>query len=315
MKRFVAGTAIIILLILAIGAGWLWKSGKLGGTDYDYRFVVMGDSRGSGDIINEKILRGIMGKLKEVKGQPEFILFSGDMVSGNTDVAKELAQWNKVTQEYYPAQKFFPALGNHEHDETIFSNAFQHLPNEQLQGYQKSAYYFDYGNARFITLNTERKEPYYNVVKKEQLIWLESLLKDNGKNQVFVQFHYPAFPVGQHFGESLDGMPAQRDELWSILDKYKVTAVIVGHEHNYNRRTIDSSFSANGFTFRNNIQQITVGGAGAPLNNKVKDNKGVSVGPINTYHYMVVDVKGTKSRFTVYDQLGNKIDQFEVEKP
>ena len=77
-------------------------------------------------------------------------------------------------------------------------------------------------------------------------------------------FHVPAYPMGAHYGGSLDRNPTQRDALWKILDENNVTAVFVAHEHNYNRRLIDKKFFNTATTkFNNAIYQLTTGGAGA----------------------------------------------------
>jgi hypothetical protein len=207
----------------------------------------------------------------------------------------------------------YPALGNHEHDESIFSKVFNYLPSEQLSGYKRTAYYFDYGNSRFITLNTERKtSDGAHYISSAQRQWLENVLKNSGKTHHFVQYHYPAYPIGAHYGNSLDESPSNRDALWDILDKYNVTAVLVGHEHNYNRRKIDASFNGSGYTFNNSINQVTLGGGGAPLTTLNKDPRNVVVGPVGKYHYMVVDIADNTASFKVYDNNNQQIDSFSV---
>ena len=117
-----------------------------------FRFVVIGDSQGSSKGINETLLRGLLQQVKGLSAQPGFILFTGDQVEGGSHVRKELADWKNIVDDYYPITSYYPTLGNHEDDKTIFSDAFNHLPNEQLPGYKRTAYYFDYGNSRFIVV-------------------------------------------------------------------------------------------------------------------------------------------------------------------
>jgi Icc protein len=280
-----------------------------------FRFAVMGDSRGSSNGINEVTLRALLDKVKALKPLPEFLLFTGDQVVGGSDVGKQLGAWKNLVDNYFPMTSVYPTLGNHEHDENIFTESFPALPKEQLPGYGKTVYAFDYGNSRFITLNSDRKNAAgHYVVDEQQRAWLENQLKTNNKKHVFVQVHVPAYPVGAHLGSSLDAEPASRDALWSLFDKYKVTAVLVGHEHNYNRRKVDSSFDGSGFHLENTIYQLTIGGAGAPLYNESKETKQVVVGPKASYHYMIVDVDGSKATFKVYDLQQNEIDSFTVER-
>lgn len=280
----------------------------------NFRFVVMGDSRGATDGINETTLRALLQRVKDFPAQPKFILFSGDQVEGGHNLDTELANWKAVVGDYYPINKYYPSLGNHEKDESVFSDAFDYLPNEQLPGYKRTAYYFDYGNARFIVMNSERKDENGKyVISFTQRAWLEGLLKNSRKTHNFVMFHAPPYPIGAHVGNSLDGNPAERDALWDVLDKYNVTAVFVGHEHNYNRRLVDSSFSTESHAFNNKIYQLTLGGAGAPLNSSAVSTKGVIVGPLAVYHYMVVDISGSLALFKVYDENNNELDSFSVD--
>lgn len=275
-----------------------------------FRFVVMGDSRGQwGDAVNEATLRKLLEQLKKRKPQPNFVLFTGDQIKGS-NVDLELAQWKEIVDDYFPLQQYYPTLGNHENDEKLFSKHFPHLPKDQLPGYQRTVYSFDYQNARFIVLNSNRmddKDRY--IVDVEQRNYLENKLKGSHQAYHFVMLHVPAYPSSVHYGKSLDAKPAERDAFWGLLDRYKVSAVFVGHEHNYSRRAVDSSFSSQ---FQNQVYQLTVGGAGAPLYAKVKDRKNIISGPKAVYHYMVVDVNAGQAEFKVYDIDNNQIDHFLV---
>lgn len=289
-----------------------------GGADEEskpFRFVVMGDSRGNVKGTNEAVLRNLLQKVKGLSPVPGFILFTGDMVTGGANLDSQLETWKDLVDDYFPMTSVYPALGNHEHNEPIFSGAFSSLPKESLAGYGKTVYSFDYENARFITLNSDRqnKDSRY-VIDENQRNWLEQQLKSSGNKQVFVQFHMPAYPVGAHLGSSLDGDPASRDALWALLDRYRVTAVFVGHEHNYNRRLVDSSFDGNGHHFGHAIYQLTLGGAGAPLYSESQDSRQVVAGPKVSYHYMIVDVAGKRVSFKAYDLQQNEIDSFTVER-
>ncbi|NDI36103.1 DNRLRE domain-containing protein [Chengkuizengella sediminis] len=311
-KNLIILLATIFILSLFIS----WKSiNETDAATTSFRFVVMGDSRGSSDGINETTLRSLLTEVESLPIQPEFIFFTGDQVMGGSDVAQELSDWNDLVDDYFPLNKIYPALGNHEDDETIFSNSLTHLPTNQLEGYQRTSYYFDYGNARFITLNSNRKDQNGNyIIDSVQRTWLESILEKSGKTHHFVQFHVPAYPIGAHYGKSLDANREQRDALWDIFDEYNVSAVMTGHEHNYNRREIDSSFNATGYRFENSIYQVTIGGAGAPLSTTNRDSQNVEIGPIASYHYMVVDVVDEIAKFNLYDMNSNLIDSFEVKR-
>ena len=269
-----------------------------------FRFIVMGDRSSN----NENEFRMVFEKIKNLPVQPQFILFVGDLIFGQ-NISSELRAWKDIVNDYYPIPQVFPAFGNHDRDESIFSQMFPHLPNEQLPGFQRTVYYFDVDNTRFIVLNSNRKDSNGRyIIDSRQRNWLEGLLKNNGKTHTFVMFHVPAYPIGHHYGESLDANPEERDALMSILDKYNVTATIVGHEHNYNRRLIDHSFSSNNRTFENFIYQLTIGVSGASKSMSVTDSRNVVVGPAGEQHYLIVDIIEDWSIFTVNDINNNQLD-------
>jgi hypothetical protein len=285
-----------------------------------FRFVVIGDSRGansSDESVNETVLRGIFKQIKQLPRQPSFILFTGDAVKGGSNLEEQLTGFRSLVEEYYPMPLFYPAIGNHENDISTFSKVFFHLPDESVKGQQKTSYYFDYGNARFITINSNRTGK--NREEDElQYAWLQQVLESNDKTHVFVQFHHPAYPITkQSYGTSLDRNGQMRDKIWDLLQKYNVDAVFVGHEHHYARRLVDRSFNANGFSFDNAIYQITSGGGGGPFNQKdpVIDVRNVSPGPVWKFHFLVVDVKGEKVEFQAIDNAGKPIDIFSVTRP
>jgi hypothetical protein len=309
---------IAVILVLALVAGLLFffnqpTSYQELGVEKQFRFVVMGDSRGDTTPVNEKRFSELMQNISQLSNEPKFILFAGDMVSGRGDIKENLSMWKKIANQYYPINKIYPAIGNHDGSEQTFSDIFRNLPMEQLKGYKRTAYYLDYGNSRFIVLNSNRKDKHGSyVIDDQQLAWLERLLKNSRKTHSFVMFHVPAYPMGAHYGSSLDRNPTQRDALWAILDKHKVTAVFVAHEHNYNRRIIDKNFNTEAAQYKNGIYQLTLGGAGAPLSDRSADNKNIVAGPYKKYHYMTVDIIGGLAVFNVYDINDNLIDSFEV---
>ncbi|ADL51710.1 metallophosphoesterase family protein [Clostridium cellulovorans] len=278
-----------------------------------FRIVVLADSSRPSVAINIPMLRTLLSNIKGMSLQPNLIFFVGDMVYGGSKVNEQLEEWKRIFQEYYPLSMLYPVLGSHENNEAAFSNAFPYLPNEQLQSYQRSVYYVDYDNTRFIILNSDRTAKNYSyTIRAEQREWLRNLLAGSDKKYHFVFFHVPAFPTGHHYGESLDGSPADRNALWSILDEYKVTAVFVGHEHNYCRRLIDKTFSTNDFPIKNSIYQITTGGAGSSLNAHITNAENAIIGPLGLYHYCVLDIKNSGVSMQVYDKENNLIDSCSI---
>lgn len=281
-----------------------------------FRIVILADSSRPAVAVNTQLLRTLLSHIKGLSPQPKFMIFVGDMVYGGSKVNEQLEDWKELIEEYYSVTKVYPVLGSHENNETAFSNAFSYLPNEQLQGYQRTVYYFDYENARFIVLNSNRRGSSCGyAIDAKQRAWLKTTLDGSDKKYNFVFFHVPAFPTGHHYRESLDASPDDRNALWSILDHYNVTAVFVGHEHNYCRRLIDKSFTTDGLLVQNSIYQITTGGAGSSLNAHITNIKNAIVGPLAVYHYCVLDINDSGVSLQVYDKENNLIDSCSIYPP
>jgi len=145
----------------------------------NFRFAVLGDSRGRTSQINKEVFGRLLNNINKIH-HPKFILFGGDMILGrstkgvNTDtqfIFDKLTEWKNFVKDIFPQvnlKRFlYPAIGNHDvsnaqivqESERAFNEVFNYLPSgtngiEMLKGYGKTVYYFDYANSRFIVLNT-----------------------------------------------------------------------------------------------------------------------------------------------------------------
>jgi hypothetical protein len=181
--------------------------------------------------------------------------------------------------------------------------------DNQLTGYNKTVYSFDYDNSRFIMLNSNHVGSGFNhKIDTAQRVWLTPLL--SGKTHYFIFFHEPAYPTGNHIGSSLDVFTTDRDAFWQLLDNANVSIAFVGHEHFYTRRHVDSSVNS---TYHNYIYQVTTGTCGAPI--YTYSNPAVDVPPISQYHFAVVDVSGGDATVHVYRDDGiTQLDNFTVSR-
>jgi len=283
----------------------------------DFRFVVIGDSQGNQHGVDVKILYKILQQVSSLDPQPDFLLFTGDLTEGDGDSNEELHYWREMVTDFYDISMLYPAMGNHEPEEKTFARVFSHLPDNGPPGFHRTAYMFDYGNSRFICLNSNRS----HKISGDQKEWLIKHLQHayiSEKKHLFVYFHHPAYPVGRHLGSSLDYHSYYRNVFWQIIDSYEVDLVFCGHEHNYSRRHINSAMDdeldGKKFVYKHDIYQIICGGGGAKLNNEAYSMKNVEVGPIKSYHYVVVDVEDHAVDVNVYDLDGDSLDAFSLDQ-
>ncbi|HEY3235586.1 MAG TPA: metallophosphoesterase [Polyangiaceae bacterium] len=213
--------------------------------DQPFSFVVLGDNRGEEGGKPRPVFLKILAEVNQTDAR--FVLSTGDMIAGySEDPSATPRQWQGY-QETLRGFKVptFPSPGNHD-----IWNAESGRLYRKLWG--PTYYAFDYGSARFISLDTE-SEP--SRIGGAQLEWLTKQLRTADKRQVFLYFHKPLFPVDGHVGSSLDEHPEQRDRLHQLLVQHRahIKAVFQGHEHLYSHEE------------RDGIHYYITGGAGANL--------------------------------------------------
>jgi hypothetical protein len=192
--------------------------------------------------------------------------------------------------------------GNHDRTgEEKADSAWQevfNLPTNGPAGYSELTYSFDFKNSHFVILDSEKPEE--RLINGEQRSWLERDLSRNKKEKTFVFFHEPAYPVSNKITESLDANPGERDALWAILNKYKATAVFVGHEHIHSRRKI------------NNLYQFGFGNTESFNHDLPKP--GVAEYSYQGQHFGLVEIKDSQITVKVYSVDGKILNSFIFEK-
>lgn len=289
-----------------------------------YRFVVMADSRGRDDGINERILRDLLKQISKLDPLPEYIVYPGDLVSGSRSperLRSQLEKFKSVFTSYFPIEMFLPTVGNHEvgsvpvdlEREKVFAEVFsEYTPDGQLRNYNRTVYYVDLGPIRLILLNSYHYQESFRITGR-QLEWFDAVSKAHGQHK-FVFVHGPAYPTGAHIGSSLDRYPEERDRFWKVVDDNYIDIVFPAHEHNYSRRLIDSSFSTRRYQYNRDVYQVVTGGGGAPLRDAYSSKKGVIVPPVPEYHFVVVDVEDNLIMVHAISYEGRTIDQFTLSK-
>lgn len=211
--------------------------------DDSFTFAIIGDTqRFTAGNVNGNFQK-VSASISKLK--PDMAVAVGDLISGcegKSSDATDYANWKKVLGTL--AAKTYAVQGNHDRVsdgkscDRLWQNTFS-FPTNGPAGFSEMVYSFDIQNSHFVMLDSDN--PDAHQVNEYQRAWLEQDLAKNKKEDVFVFFHEPAFPVSSKIDESLDMQASQRNSLWQILDKYNVTAVFNGHEHIVSRRKIDSS--------------------------------------------------------------------------
>lgn len=215
-----------------------FHSGK-DGSFTSYHFVAMGDHRPDPKRLDAHT--SVAALVRQL--DPEFILDTGDL----TLTGHQVDDWNP--QFFMPEKHvlsracIFPVIGNHESNGERYLEYF-HLPTQNSNS--ERYYSFDYANAHISALDTTTSFTTATL----QYDWLVAdLEKNQDKTWRFVVMHNPPFSSGSGHGSD----PLVREALVPLFEKYRVSVVFAGHDHDYERGLV------NGITY------IVTGGGGAPL--------------------------------------------------
>ncbi|MBI4877184.1 MAG: metallophosphoesterase [Acidobacteria bacterium] len=250
-----------------------------------FQFVVYGDTRSRHDV-HARVAQAI------AKAEPDFVLHTGDLVADGTDSA----QWPvffSTERDLLRKTAFFPSLGNHERNSRQYYEFFD---------VQLPYYSFDWGNAHIAVLNTDlgnlpRSREVRDTYWKEELRWLEEdLARGRGADFVFVIFHHPPFTaVKRRQGGDREVM-----QVVPLMEKYKVSAVLNGHDHNYQHHLKDG------------VRYIVTGGGGAPLYDVDAPLAGLTQKLERVEHYVGIQVNGKSAKIQAFAVDGRVIDTIDL---
>jgi predicted phosphodiesterase len=219
---------------------------------------------------------------------------AGDLASSGNSLDDWHNYWFTPLQ-YQNLAQTRPALfarGNHD-SEYPYSYAYSALPGNE------SWFAFDYGNSRFIFLDTEAS----TSVSPEQYAWLvNELTRPETQNAAFRVVCFHKLPYANLWnGGGYTGETWVRNDWMPLFEEYNVDAIINGHAHNYNR----------GVT--NGVTCLVVGGGGGTL-----DTERVAYWPLFTvewslYHYGRMEISGHTLTWSAYDNTDRLLDSFTLQ--
>lgn len=162
----------------------------------------------------------------------DFIVSAGDQINNTSDDnGQELEYAGLLAADAMPGMPIAATIGNHDSKFANYQNHFN-VPNpykeEQNATPAGNDYYYSYGDALFIVLNTNN----YNCAAHEALIKKAIASAPSAKWKI-VTFHQDIYGSGLDHSDS-DGI-VLRTQLTTIFDKYDIDVVLQGHDHTYSR--------------------------------------------------------------------------------
>lgn len=243
-----------------------------------FKFVAYGDNR-----TQPQVHASVLAQIDKFK--PDFIVQTGDQVAdGNS-----LPQWNEFWQiagKTFSQTAYYPSLGNHERHGAPY---FQYFGPAQ-------DYSFDYGDAHFVALDSNRPDAQH----ASQDAWLrKDLQAHQSAKWRIVFFHHPVYTCVDIPDRRAEAAERAR-RLEPIFLEGHVQLVINGHDHDYQRHL------AKGITY------LVTGGGGAPLYDVTPDTPFVQRAK-KVYHDCELEVKGDRMTIRAVEPDGNVIEEFSLQ--
>lgn len=260
-----------------------------------FKFLVFGDS-GSGS--QEQM---DLAKKMEVESF-DFALHTGDVIYPMGSAGDYDPKFFKPYGTMLKKHPIFPCIGNHDMI-TLgigYKQAF-YVPANNPSG-SKLYYSFEWGDAKFISIDSALFAFYLPLGLATQ--WIENELASSTKTWNIVYFHVPMFSSGTH-GDN----KSLQNQLGPLLEKYKVSLVLQGHDHDYERTNPIKKWN-NDPNFKG-IPYIVTGGGGAGT--RSVGSSSYTAKAASEYHYMLCEVQGRTLTSTVKKIDGSVIDTFTVQ--
>ncbi len=268
----------------------------------DFTFIYLGDAQNNLLSLWARTIRTAVLDAPHA----DFIIHAGDLVN-NANKDSDWHEWFASGDWIHAKIPSIPSPGNHEYSDyrdvskrrlsVLWRPQFT-LPENGPEGFTETTYYIDYQGARIISLNSNERH-------KEQVPWLEKVLKNNPNKWTFVTFHHPIFSAGGRADKD------QREAWKPLFDKYAVDLVLQGHNHTYARGNNIGSGATVRDTTKGTVYVVSVSG---PKQYKLKKDPWVVRGGENTQLYQIITVSGDTLHYRAMTAVGELYDAFDLVK-
>jgi len=226
-------------------------------------------------------------------GMPQLVFHSGDLVGDGTVTS----QWDTFFAIEAPMIRdvpLYPVLGNHENKAQEFFDTFV-LPDDS----PAPEHYYSVRWSTLLALMIDLYGSSYGTTS-EQYAWIEKTLADSTLDPTIlhrvVMLHAGPYDSGSHGSNT-----TVRSTLVPLFKKYGVEMVFSGHDHDYERSTVDG------------IKYVVTGGGGAPLY-PVTGASWTEASAMELHH-VLIEFRGPIAEARALRPDGSELDFFTVGKP
>ena len=164
-----------------------FKTPPFASDEQSFRFVAMSDMQKSSadplkydEVIHDGVLDYLEQNLTGVASEDlALVLIPGDLVDSGNSYDQWEEDFFQYSTDLFGKVPVYPVLGNHESNTQYYFQYF-HLPQNGTDGYEEHWWWKDYGNVRFIGLDSNG--PYDGDV---QLDWLEGCFRKYLSNRFY----------------------------------------------------------------------------------------------------------------------------------
>ena len=266
-----------------------------------FLFALVGDTEARPHI-NDAVAKGIWNH------RPNFVINLGDLTDGGQQAHK--FEWNF---EYFAGMtqlhSRIPVMtvpGNGESDLHWYARYHRYPSPENY-------YTFEFGNAQFFMLDSNRKI----APGTEQYQWLSRQLEESDATWKFVCHHHCAYSSdGDDYGDTWNGEASyfvhrNVSAAIELYEKHNIDVVFFGHVHAFER----SYPIRNGKVSKEGgVRYVETGGGGGNLENFSPFPSWFSRAKYRGHHFSLVELSDTRFELKVIDLNGIPRDGFVIEK-
>ncbi len=220
----------------------------------DFSFIAISDAQ-NGFRVTEKNLREslIPRAFHSDLQPPSFAVFAGDLVQNGDRYMDWQNHWFQPMASLLSEIPVYPAPGNHEKNHELYFTYFS-SPENGSPDYLEHWYSFDFGNTRFISLDSNDG---FRI--QVQLDWLSNQLDEAAANDridfVIAYFHHPFKSEAWNPGEL-----GYSGQIQTLLEDFtiktdKPSFQLCGHTHGYSR----------GHSYRSRHSMLSVSSLGGAI--------------------------------------------------
>ena len=256
-------------------------------------FVVAASGDGASGEANAGKVASLVSSLS-----PNLFLYLGDVYESGSKA--EFYNWYGNGSTYFSSLRAItdPTIGNHEYNSGVggagYFDYWNNIPNY---------YSFNAGGWHFISLNSNSSKVGGLTTSSPEYIWLQKDLAAHASTCTIVYYHHPLFNIGK------EGSTTALASIWSLMAQYKVSIVLNGHDHDYQRWV---PLNGSGAASSSGITEFVAGGGGHGLQNFVKSDSRVAysndLNP-SAFGVLLLQLGSSGVNFSYHSINGSVLDQ------